>query len=104
MSEEDLKQLKEDLKKEILNEITRKDFVKDNTGTVLRKEFHQMLYSKGYTSNYDISRIWTGMTTILRFSMGYRSISVIPAEKYDEAKAILFKIFNLIPTKEEVKK
>lgn len=103
MSEEELKQLKAELKKEILNEITRKDFVKDNTSIVLRKEFSKMLHTKGY-DNYDKAKIWAGMTTILRFSMGYRSMAVIPAEKYDEAKAILFKLFNLIPYKEEVKK
>lgn len=68
--------------------------------TKLRKEFHQMLYNKGYTNNYDISRIWTGMTTMLRFSMGYRTIEIIPNEKYEEAKSILFKLFNLIPRKE----
>ena len=99
MSEEDLKQLKAELKKEILNEITRKDFVKDNTSTILRKEFYQMLHTKGY-DNYDKAKIWTGMTTMLRFSMGYRSMSVIPAEKYEEAKSILFKLLNLIPKKE----
>lgn len=98
MTEEELKQLKSDLKREILNEITREDFVKDNTSKVLREEFHKMIYSKGYTST-DIYKIWTGMTTILRFSMGYRTVSVIPAEKYEEAKSILFKILNLIPNK-----
>ena len=50
MTEQELKELKAELKKEILNEITRNDFVKDNTATKLRKEFHQMLYNKGYTT------------------------------------------------------
>ena len=37
---------------------------------------------------------------MLRFSMGYRTIEIIPNEKYEEAKSILFKLFNLIPRKE----
>lgn len=97
MTKQEIAELKSDLKREILNELTKEDYVKDNTSKKLKDEFWQMLYSKGYKDNYERSKIWAGMCTMLRFAMGYRSVSIIPSEKYVEAKAILFKLLNLLP-------
>ena len=46
MSEEELKKLKQEIKREILNEMTRKELVKDNAWKTIRKEFEKMFYSK----------------------------------------------------------
>ena len=39
MTEDEIKKIKSELKREILNELTRKDFVKDNTWKTIKKEF-----------------------------------------------------------------
>ena len=46
MSEEELKKLKEELKREILNEMTRKELVKDNAWKTVKQDFIKMFYSK----------------------------------------------------------
>ena len=38
MSEEELKKLKEEIKREILNEMTRKELVKDNAWKTVKEE------------------------------------------------------------------
>lgn len=102
MSEEEIKQLKLELKKEILNELTREDYVKDNTWKTLKKEFEKMFYSKGYSKeNCEMYTIFNGIQTVLRTSMGYRSVECIPAEEYDKAKKIMFTIFNFYPNKNQ---
>lgn len=103
MSEEELKQLKADLKKEILNELTRAEYVKDNTWRTIKKEFEKMFYSKGYTETYQLAQIFSGMQTIIRHSMGYRSVEIIPAEQYEETRRRMFILFNMFPNKKEAK-
>lgn len=101
MTKEELKKLKEQIKHEIINEITRKDFVKDNTWRTLKKEFTQMFHSKGYKDTYEVAIMFSGIQTVLRTSLGYRSVELIPADKYDEAKKVMFTLFNLYPNKNE---
>lgn len=103
MLEEQLKQLKADLKKEILNELTRAEYVKDNTWRTIKKEFENMFYSKGYTDTYQLSQIFSGMQTIIRHSMGYRSVEIIPAEQYEETRRRMFILFNIFPNKKEAR-
>ncbi len=100
MSEEDLKKLKEDLKREILNELTREEYVKDNTWRTIKKEFEKMFYAKGYTDSHDRAMIFTGIQTIIRTSMGYRSVEIIPAEQYEETRKKMFILFNMYPNKQ----
>jgi hypothetical protein len=103
MSEEELKQLKADLKKEILNELTRAEYVKDNTWRIIKKEFEKMFYSKGYEDSYQLAQIFSGMQTIIRHSMGYRSVEIIPAEQYEETRRRMFILFNMFPNKKEAR-
>lgn len=97
MSEEEVKKIKEDLKKEILNELTRKEYVKDNTWRTVKKEFEKMFYSKGYTDTYQLAQIFSGIQAIIRNSMGYRSVEIIPAEQYEETKKRMFILLNMFP-------
>lgn len=99
MSEEELKKLKEELKKEILNELTREEYVKDNTWRTVKKEFKKIFYSKGYTDAHELAMIFTGIQTIIRTSMGYRSVEIIPAEQYEETKRRMFILVNMFPNK-----
>ncbi len=99
MSEEELRKLKEELKKEILNELTRKEYVKDNTWKTIKKEFEKMFYSKGYTDTHERTMIFTGIQTIIRTSMGYRSVEIIPAEQYEETKKRMYTLLNMYPNK-----
>lgn len=99
MTEEEIKKMKEELKKEILNEITRAEYVKDNTWRQLKREFEKMFYSKGYTDAHELAVIFTGIQTIIRTSMGYRSVEIIPAEQYEEAKRRMFILLNMYPNK-----
>lgn len=46
MSEEELKKLKEELKREILNEMTRKELVKDNAWKTVKQEFEKCFIRK----------------------------------------------------------
>jgi hypothetical protein len=101
MNEEELRKIKEELKHEIINELTRKDYVKDNTWKTIKKEFTQMFYSKGYKDTYELTTIFSGIQCVLRTSLGYRGVEMIPAEKYEEAKKVMFTLFNLYPNKEE---
>lgn len=103
MSEEELKQLKAELKKEILNELTRAEYVKDNTWRTIKKEFEKMFYSKGYTDTYQLAQIFSGMKAIIRNSMGYRSVEIIPAEQYEETRRRMFILFNMFPNKKEAR-
>lgn len=103
MSEEELKKLKADLKKEILNELTRAEYVKDNTWRTIKKEFEKMFYSKGYTDTYQLAQIFSGMQSIIRNSMGYRSVEIIPAEQYEETRRRMFILFNMFPNKKEAR-
>lgn len=103
MSEEELKQLKAELKKEILNELTRAEYVKDNTWRTIKKEFEKMFYSKGYTDTYQLAQIFSGMQSIIRNSMGYRSVEIIPAEQYEETRRRMFILFNMFPNKKEAR-
>ena len=103
MSEEEIKKIKEELKKEILNELTRKEYVKDNMWRTVKNEFEKMFYSKGYTDTYQLAQIFSGIQTIIRNSMGYRSVEIIPAEQYEEVKRRMFILLNMFPDKKEMK-
>lgn len=99
MSKEEIQKIKDELKKEILNELTRKDYVKDNTWKTIKQEFEKMFYSKGYTEVHEQAIIFTGLQTIIRTSMGYRGVELIPAEKYEETRQRMFILFNMYPAK-----
>lgn len=97
MSLEEIEKLKSELKKELLNELTTKQIVKDNAWKVIKSEFEKMYYSKGY-STYEVHQILTGISPIVRYSLGYKSVSVIPASEAENIKQIMYKIYNLIPS------
>ena len=78
MSEEELKKLKEQIKKEILNEMTRKELIKDNAWKTVKEEFSKMFYSKGYTDQREQSKIFDAIATITRISLGYNKVQIIP--------------------------
>lgn len=101
MSEEELKKLKEELKREILNEMTRKELVKDNAWKTVREEFKKMFYSKGYTEEREQAKIFDAIATITRISLGYNQVQIIPAEKAEDIRQIMFKILNIFPNKKE---
>lgn len=99
MSEEDLKKLKAEIKKEILNELTRKEIVKDNAWGRVKKDFVKMFYAKGYTDNAVQSRIFEAIATITRISLGYNQVQIIPAEKAEDIRQIMYKVLNIFPNK-----
>lgn len=99
MTEKELNKLKEDIKKELLNELTTKKVIKDDIWKKLKKEFNQMFYAKGYTDNRERSKIFDAISAITRISLGYRNVQSIPVEKEIEVKDIMFKILNIFPNK-----
>ena len=99
MSEEELKIIKEEIKRELLNELTEKKVVKDDIWKKLKNEFNQMFYSKGYIDKRERMKIFDGISTIARTSMGYRNVASIPIEKEEELRQIMFKILNIYPKK-----
>lgn len=103
MSEEDLKKLKEELKRELLNEMTSKQLVKDNAWKTVKKEFEKMFYSKGYINSREQCQIFNAISTITRISLGYNQVQVIPAERAEDIRQIMFKILNIFPNKKEAR-
>lgn len=101
MSEEELKKLKEEIKKELLNELTSKQVVKDNAWKTVKEEFKEMFYAKGYTDNREQCKIFDAIATITRISLGYRQVQIIPAEKTEDIRLIMYKILNIFPNKKE---
>ena len=99
MSEEEIKKLKDELKREILNEMTRKELIKDNAWRTLKEEFSKMFYSKGYTEKMEQNRIFNAVATIVRISLGYNQVQTIPADKTEEMKQIMFKVLNIFPNR-----
>lgn len=99
MSEDELNKLKEEIKKELLNELTTKKVVKDDIWKKLKKEFNQMFYSKGYTDNMERVKIFDAISTITRISLGYRNVQSIPVEKEMAVKEIMFNVLNIFPKK-----
>lgn len=100
MSEEEIRKLKEELKKEILNEMTSKQLVKDNTWKELKKEFEKMFYSKGYGNKAgEMYQIFNAMSIIVRISTGYRTVQIIPVEKAEDIRNIMYKVLNIFPDK-----
>ena len=99
MSEEELKRIKEEIKREILNEMTTKQLIKDDTWTVLKKDFRKMFYSKGYTDSRELNKIFDSISTIARLSLGYRRVQATPEEKKEELKQIMYKVLNIFPKK-----
>lgn len=102
MSEEELKKLKEEIKRELLNEITTKQVVKDNAWKDIKNEFEKMYYSKGYSGNPEMYKIFNACSTIVRISLGYRSVQIIPTEKVEDIRKIMYKILNIFPNKEAI--
>ena len=100
MSEEDLKKLKEEIKKELLNELTTKKVVQDNAWKIVKKEFKEMFYSKGYTEAREQCKIFDAISTITRLSLGYRNVQAIPTEKAEEISQIMYKVLNIFPQKD----
>lgn len=103
MTEDDLKKLKEELKREILNEMTRKELVKDNAWKTVRQEFEKMFYSKGYTEHREQCKIFDAIATITRISLGYNQVQTIPADRTEDIRQIMFKILNIFPNKKEAR-
>lgn len=99
MSEEELKKLKEELKREILNEMTRKKLIKDNAWKTIKEEFSKMFYSKGYTEQREQCKIFDAIATITRISLGYNQVQIIPAERAEDMRQIMFKVLNIFPNK-----
>ena len=79
--------------------MTREEYVKDNTWKTIKNEFRQMFYSKGYTDTRELTRIFEGLQAVIRISMGYRSVELIPAEQYEETKKKMFILLNMYPNK-----
>lgn len=100
MPEEDLRKLKEEIKKELLNELTTKKVVQDNAWKIVKKEFKEMFYSKGYIEARDQCKIFDAISTIARLSLGYRNVQAIPAEKTEEIRQIMYKVLNIFPQKD----
>ena len=100
MSEDELKKLKDELKREILNELTHKEIVKDNAWMILRKEFSKMFYSKGYKDNREQTKIFDAISILTRISLGYNQVQVIPADRIEDIRQIMFKVLNMLPKKE----
>lgn len=99
MSEEELKKFKEELKREILNEMTRKELIKDNAWKTVKEEFSKMFYSKGYTEHREQCKIFDAIATITRISLGYNQVQIIPTERAEDIRQIMFKILNTFPNK-----
>ena len=99
MSEEELKKLKQEIKREILNEMTRKELVKHNAWKTIRKEFEKMFYSKGYIDRREQCRIFDAIATITRISLGYNQVQIIPAERAEDIRNIMYKVLNIFPDK-----
>ena len=99
MLEEDLKKLKEEIKKELLNELTTKKVIQDNAYKTVKKEFKKMFYSKGYTETREQCKIFDAISTITRLSLGYRNVQAIPTEKTEEVRHIMYKVLNIFPKK-----
>lgn len=101
MSEEELKKLKEEIKREILNEMTRKELVKDNAWKTVKQEFSKMFYSRGYTDNREQCKIFDAIAIITRISLGYNQVQIIPAEKAEDIRQIMYKVLNIFPNKQK---
>lgn len=99
MSEEELKKLKEELKREILNEMTRKELVKDNAWKTAKQDFIKMFYSKGYTDTREQCKIFDAIAIITRISLGYNQVQIIPVEKAEDIRNIMYKVLNIFPDK-----
>lgn len=99
MSEEELKKLKEEIKKEILNEMTRKELVKDNAWKTVKQDFIKMFYSKGYTDTREQCKIFDAIAIITRISLGYNQVQIIPVEKAEDIRNIMYKVLNIFPDK-----
>lgn len=79
--------------------MTTKQLIKDDTWTILKKDFKKMFYSKGYTDTRELNKIFDSISTIARLSLGYRRVQAIPAEKAEELKQIMYKVLNIFPKK-----
>ena len=82
--------------------MTTKQVVKDNVWKDIKSEFEKMFYSKGYKNgNPEMHKIFTACSTIVRISLGYRTVQAIPVEKAEDIRQIMFKLLNIFPRREE---
>ena len=88
------------MKREILNELTSKQLVKDYTWKTIKQDFFKMFYSKGYRDNRELCKIFDSISTITRIALGYNNVQNIPAEKAEDIRQIMYKILNIFPKKE----
>ena len=102
MTKEELEKLKEEIKKELLNELTSKQIVKDNAWKTVKQEFSKMFYSKGYEDCREQTKIFDAIATITRISLGYNQVQVIPADKTEDIRQIMYKVLNIFPKKEAI--
>lgn len=83
--------------------MTRKELVKDNAWKTVKQEFEKMFYSKGYTDTREQYKIFNAIATIIRISLGYNQIQIIPVERAEDMRQIMFKILNIFPNKDNTK-
>lgn len=102
MTEEEIKELKMQIKKEIINELTKKDYVKENMWRNIKKDYEIKFKEKGFKTNYDLGILFSGIQTIIRTSMGYRSVELIPKEEESKVRDIMEIIYSFYPEKRTV--
>lgn len=58
-----------------------------------------MFYSKGYKEHREQVRIFDAIATITRIALGYNQVQLIPADKAEDIRQIMYKILNIFPEK-----
>ena len=58
-----------------------------------------MFYSKGYTDRREQCKIFDAIATITRISLGYNQVQIIPAERAEDIRNIMYKVLNIFPDK-----
>ena len=59
----------------------------------------KMFYSKGYTDHREQCKIFDAIATITRISLGYNQVQIIPAEKAEDIRQIMYKVLNIFPNR-----
>ncbi len=99
MSNEEKQRLKEEIKRELMNELVTKQIVKDNAWKEVKIEFKKMFYAKGYQDIKEQAKIFNAIATITRISLGYHHVQIIPSERVEDIRQVMYKILNLFPNK-----
>ena len=79
--------------------MTRKELVKDNAWKTIKQDLIKMFYSKGYTDTREQCKIFDAIATITRISLGYNQVQIIPAEKAEDIRNIMYKVLNIFQDK-----